>query len=84
MPITRKQAVDALQRHDVETHDRLAGAQAEVARLQAELAEAKAIRFAVIEEAMTEGWTQARVGRALGMTRQRVGQLRREGREHEG
>jgi hypothetical protein len=84
MPISRKQALDALQRCDHETDDRLSSAQATVKRLQDELAEAKAIRLALIEEALTEGWTQARVGRALGMTRQRVAQLRAGRDEHEG
>lgn len=76
MPISREQALHALERHDREIHDRLASAQAEVARLQDELANAKVIRLGLIEEALTEGWTQVKVGQALGMTRQRVAQLR--------
>lgn len=84
MPISRQQAIDALQRHEHETHERLSGAQATVKRLEDELAEAKTIRLALIEEALGEGWTQAKVGRAIGMTRQRVAQLRAgAGCEHE-
>jgi DNA-directed RNA polymerase specialized sigma subunit len=72
----RQAALDTLARLDRETGERLRHAQSEVDRLQAELDEAKDIRRGVIEEALAQGWTQAKVGRSLGMTRQRVAQLR--------
>lgn len=74
--ISREAALAALARHEQETDERLREAQAKVTRLQAELDEAKDMRRGVIEEALAQGWTQAKVGRALGVTRQRVAQLR--------
>lgn len=78
MPISREQAIEALGRHDREVDARLRAAQARVDELRAELTEAKAIRVAVIEEAIAGGWPQAQVGRSLGVTRQRVRQIRAE------
>lgn len=75
-PISHQQAKEVLERHEREVADRLHQSQAKVDRLLAELAEAKSIRLAVIEEAIGEGWSQAKVGRALGLTRQRVAQIR--------
>jgi uncharacterized small protein (DUF1192 family) len=76
MPISREQALEVLDRFDREMDERLKTAQSEVERLQAELADAKRIRVAIIEEAIAKNWPQARVGRSLGTTRQRVAQLR--------
>jgi hypothetical protein len=72
----RAQALAALERLNAEIDERLRTAQARVQELQAELEEAKQVRSAVVEEALSEGWSQARVGRSMGLTRQRVAQIR--------
>jgi chromosome segregation ATPase len=72
----RAQALAALERLNAEIDERLRSAQTRVQELQAELEEAKQVRSAVVEEALGEGWSQARVGRSMGLTRQRVAQIR--------
>jgi hypothetical protein len=76
MPISRDQALAALDRFDYQTGARLREAQGRVDALLAELAEAKVVRVALIDEALEAGWSQAKVGRALGLSRQRVMQIR--------
>jgi 2-keto-4-pentenoate hydratase len=72
----RAQALAALERLNAEIDERLRSAQTRVHELQAELEEAKRVRSAVVEEALSEGWSQAQVGRSMGITRQRVAQIR--------
>jgi 2-keto-4-pentenoate hydratase len=72
----RTQALAALERLNAEIDERLRSAQTRVHELQAELEEAKRVRSAVVEEALSEGWSQAQVGRSMGITRQRVAQIR--------
>src|SRR4051812_42345677 len=56
MSISRREALDALERADRETSERLGEAQRTVDELQAQLADAKVVRLALIEEAIAEGW----------------------------
>jgi hypothetical protein len=83
MPISREQAIEALARLDRETDARLREAQKAVEEAARVYEQAKQVRAAVIEEAIAGNWSMGRVGKSLGMSRQRVSQLRHEA-EHGG
>lgn len=76
--ITREQAVTALERHDNEVRDRLRGGQDAVRQAEEALTEAKEIRAGLIVEAIEAGWSMNRIGDELGLSKQRVAQLRDE------
>jgi hypothetical protein len=72
-----KDRLAALDRLDEEVAERLQAAQARVAAAEAELIESKRVRYEVIGEAMAARWSQSRIGEHLGLTKQRVAQIRR-------
>lgn len=78
MSNSRKEALAALERADAETRERLMAADAEVAEARAALEEAENKRSAEILRASEEGWTLQRIGDVLGLSRQRIAQLRGE------
>jgi DNA-directed RNA polymerase specialized sigma subunit len=73
----REQALEAVARADEETRTNLLDADARVAAAQAELEQARAGRASAVSTAMEEGWTLVRVADVLGVTHQRVSQLKR-------
>lgn len=72
----RREALAALERADEETRERLLAADAKRAEARELLAEADAKLAEEIARATEEGWTQIRIGETLGISRQRVAQLR--------
>jgi hypothetical protein len=83
MPQSREQLLAALARLDSEIDGRLREAQAAVDEAARAYEEAKQVRAAVIEEAISADWSMGKIGRTLGITRQRVAQLRHEARQEE-
>lgn len=75
---SREQLLAELARLDNEIDARLRETQARVEQAARAYEEAKQVRAAVIEEAVICGWSMGRVGKSLGITRQRVSQLRSE------
>lgn len=74
----REQARTWQERADAEVAERLTAVDAEVAAARAALDEKLAARTEVIARAMDdEGWTLARIGKVLGLSPQRVSQLRK-------
>jgi DNA-directed RNA polymerase specialized sigma subunit len=74
----RQQARSWQERADAEVAERLMSADAEVAAARAELEAKIAARTEAIARAMDdEGWTLARIAKVLGLTPQRVSQLRK-------
>lgn len=74
----RQAANDAVERADEATRERLLAADARVTAAEAELKAARAARGEEIAKALEDdGWSLTRIGDVLGITRQRVGQLRR-------
>lgn len=79
MPVRSTTVIDRLDR---EIDQRLRASQAEIERLEAELLAAKQQRAGVISEALTARWSHSRIGESLGLSKQRVAQLKpREGGE---
>lgn len=74
--ITREEALAVLAEHEAQLAARLRASQARVEDCRTALREARRARAAVVEEALDDGWTQANVGRAMGITRQYVAQIR--------
>jgi DNA-directed RNA polymerase specialized sigma24 family protein len=72
----RKEALAALERADEETRERLLEADAKRAEIRGLLEAADAKLAEEIARASEEGWTQVRIGETLGISRQRVAQLR--------
>lgn len=78
MSESRQQARSWKERADAETAERLRVADTDVAAARVALEEAMAQRARVIAETMEdEGWTLARVADVLGISKQRVWQLRK-------
>lgn len=75
MPTTVKQ----IDRIDKEITERLHTSQARIEAAERELVAAKQERLGIIGEAMDARWSLARVGEVLGLSKQRVQQLRRAG-----
>lgn len=75
---SREQVLAELARLDAEMDARLRESQEAVEEAARAYEEAKQVRAAVIEEAVGNRWSMGRVGKSLGMTRQRVAQLRHE------
>jgi hypothetical protein len=75
---SRDQILADLARLDNELDARLREAQTRVEEAAQAYEEAKQVRAAVIEEAVASSWSMGRVGKSLGVTRQRVAQLRNE------
>jgi DNA-directed RNA polymerase specialized sigma subunit len=74
----REQARTWQERADAEVAERLTAVDAEVAAARAELEAKIAARTEAIARAMDdEGWTLARIAKVLGLTPQRVSQLRK-------
>lgn len=71
--------VKQIDRIDHEITDRLLANQQRLADLEAEINATKQERLALIDEAMDARWSLARVGEVLGLSKQRVQQLRRGG-----
>lgn len=71
----------AIERHDQEITDRLQQAQQRIAAAEAEVDAAKQERHGVICEAQEAHWSHARIGVALGVSKQRVSQILRAGGE---
>lgn len=76
--ITREQALTALDRHDREIAERLTAGNDAVRQAEEATREAKEIRAGLIGEAIAAGWTMTRIGEQLGLSKQRVAQLRDE------
>ena len=78
---SREQVMAELARMDSELDARLREVQDRVEAAAQAYEEAKQVRASVIGEAVGTGWSMGRIGRSLGMTRQRVAQLRHEAEE---
>jgi hypothetical protein len=76
MPTT---SVKQLDRIDNDITERLRAAQARIEAAERELAIAKQQRLSVIDEAMGVRWSLARIGEVIGLSKQRVQQIRRGG-----
>jgi hypothetical protein len=74
--ITRDEARAALERDDQEIRGRLRESQAALAAAQSALSDAAQVRDGVIREALEAGWAMTRVAAALGISYQRVAQVR--------
>jgi len=78
MDDARRQARELTERADEATRKRLLDADAAVAEAEAHTRAMRIARAEAIARAMEDdGWTLVRIGEVLGITRQRVGQLRR-------
>lgn len=76
--ISREEALRALARDDAEVAQRLRASVEGVAAAEAALADARAVRAAVINEAIDKDWSHSRIAAELGVSKQRVAQLRKE------
>lgn len=81
MPRSREQVLAELARMNDEMDARLKESQTLVDNAFRAYEEAKQVRNAVFEEAIGYGWSMGRIGRACGLTRQRVAQLRKEAQD---
>jgi DNA-directed RNA polymerase specialized sigma24 family protein len=72
----RRAAQEAVARADRETAERLLAAEARRQEVRTELAEADAELSRAVNLAVEDGWTLARIAECLGMSRQRIGQLK--------
>ena len=72
----REEALRVLEQLRLETAERLRAAQAAVVAAERAVVDAKTVRAGVIGEAADEGWSQAAIGAELGVSKQRVAQLR--------
>lgn len=78
MSTDRERARELTAQADEGTAQRLLDADARVSEALAEVELARIARAEVIARAIDDdGWTLARIGEVLGVTRQRVGQLRK-------
>lgn len=69
--------LESLERLDREIAEHLQAAQARLVAAEAEVQAAKRNRADAIDGAMKARWTQTRIGAQLGVTKQRVQQIRR-------
>lgn len=76
MSPARQALRDAQARADAETRERLLAADGELARVRAEMDEARAALSRAVGLAVEDGWSLVRIAETLGISRQRVGQLR--------
>jgi hypothetical protein len=67
----------SIERIDHEITERLRAVQDRIAAAETELHAAKQQRLELIEEAMHARWSHTQIGAVLGLTKQRIAQLRR-------
>jgi uncharacterized protein (UPF0335 family) len=73
----RSRAQEMIAEEDAEIAARLRAANDRLAQAEAELEAIKEERAGIIGEAAGVGWSDARIGRVLGLSKQRIAQLRK-------
>jgi hypothetical protein len=75
---TRAEIQAATDRLDAEIALRLCEANRQLAEAEAAVEAAKQVRAAIVVEAVSEGWSFVRIGAVLGLSKQRVAQIKHE------